>query len=588
MTDPRAVRDPVTLEVIRNALPAIANEMSHNLQRTSYNMMIYEVRDYCCALLAPDGRLISQNVGGVSHFVSDLGVVIRDAVARYGPDGFAPGDGFIMNHQRVAGQHLNNIVTYTPIFFADQLVGFAAVRAHWVDVGGMSTGFGAAGLVADPWMEGLQLDQVRLYDAGVVDQKLLDVIRDNIRYPESSLGDMRAQFASCRLAELRFAELLGRYGAGTARDGIEIIFDEAEARCRQVVAQIPDGEYVAASQLDDDFVEVGQPVDIRVRVAVRGGDMTIDLTGCSPQRRGAINSRTLAGAYVAYKAITTPLEPVNEGSFRALRVEIQEGNVMMAQYPAPMASWASPIPTVVDTILLALAPAMRDRIPAAHLGALGGPVVFFGFDPGTRRRFVVQSIEGGGWGGRPWEDGESATVSVCQGDVRNAPVESIELKCPVIVESRRLRPDSGGAGRYRGGLGMATEVTNLVEGYWNLSTIGRHRCPPWGLWGGRPGANAAHLLRTGPDVPFEKVDVRRRWVPAGASAVVLTAGGGGWGDPFERPPDRVLDDVRAGYVSIDAAGAEYGVVIDRAGMSVDVEATRAQRAAGRRGAEREA
>src|SRR5579859_6663463 len=175
--------DPVTLEVIRNALPAITNEMSVDLQRTSYNMMIYEVRDYCCALVDVEGRLLSQNMGGVSHFVSDLGVVIKDGVAQHGRDGFQPGDVIVTNHQRVAGQHLNNICIYTPFFFKGELLAFAVVRAHWIDVGGMSTGFGAMSLVNDPWMEGLQLDQIKLYRAGEPDRAVLKIISDNIRFP---------------------------------------------------------------------------------------------------------------------------------------------------------------------------------------------------------------------------------------------------------------------------------------------------------------------------------------------------------------------------------------------------------------------
>src|SRR6185295_18244693 len=191
--------DPVTLEVIRNALPAIANEMSADLQRTSYNMMIYEVRDYCCAILDVKGRLISQNLGGVSHFVADLGVIIEDGVKQYGIDGFKPGDVLITNHQAVAGQHLNNIVIYTPHFHKGELVFFAITRAHWVDVGGMSTGFGATN-VSDPWLEGLQLDQLKIYDAGVEQKPLLRVIRDNIRFPDAAFGAMRGQIASCKLA----------------------------------------------------------------------------------------------------------------------------------------------------------------------------------------------------------------------------------------------------------------------------------------------------------------------------------------------------------------------------------------------------
>jgi N-methylhydantoinase B len=574
----RARLDPVTLEVIRNALPAIANEMSVDLQRTSYNMMIYEVRDYCCALLDGEGRLIAQNMGGVSHFVADLGVVIQDGLAQYGRDGFARGDVLLTNHQRVAGQHLNNMCVYTPFFLDDALLGFAVVRAHWVDVGGMSTGFGGAGLVSDPWMEGLQLDQIKLYEGGVLDQKVLKLIRDNIRFPDAAMGDLRSQLAACRLAERRLEELYRRYGRETLAAGVETIFDEAEAKCRAVVAELPDGEYDAEAFFDHDLAERDKPVPIRVRVRIAGSDMTIDLTGCSPQVRGPINGRTLAAPYIAYKGITTPLEPVNEGSFRALRVEIQEGNFMMARYPAAMAGWSIAIPTVVDTILRALAPALPRRIPAAHLGTLGGALTFFGHDPARGRNFVVQSIEGGGWGGRPWEDGVSASVSVCQGDVRNAPIENVELKCPVLIESRELRQDSGGAGQYRGGLGLETRVRNLVEGHWNIHNSGRARCRPWGLWGGESGAGPDTQLRLPDESAFTSRELHRVWSPAGATAVVLTAAGGGWGDPLARDPVLVAQDVLEGYVSLSAARAEYGVVLDPTTLAVDESATTALRA----------
>ncbi len=232
---------------------------------------------------------------------------------------------------------------------------------------------------------------------------------------------------------------------------------------------------------------------IHAKVVIDHGNMTIDLSGCSGERKAAINSRTYAGARVAYKALTGPLEPVNEGSFRALKVIIPEGNIMMARFPAPMSGWSAIVPTVVDTIVAALAKAMPDRVPAGHHGLLGGAVVFFGVHPKTNRRFVVQSIEGGGWGGRPYEDGEFGTVSVCQGDVRNGSIEGIELKCPVLVESRGLRPDSGGAGKHRGGLGIDMRVRNLVEGRWNFEHTRREQCPPWGLWGGKPGGYGDYL-----------------------------------------------------------------------------------------------
>ena len=567
-----ATLDPVTLEVIRNALPAVANEMAVDLQRTSYNMMIYEVRDFCTALVNTAGELICQNVGGVSHFVADLGVIITDAMKRYGRQGFAPGDVIITNHQAVAGQHLNNIVIYAPYFHDGELLMFAMVRAHWIDVGGMSTGFGAGPTVADPWVEGLQLNQLKIYEAGKLNETLYRVLKDNIRFPESSLGDMKSQMAACRLAARRMDELFEKYGRDTILEAIARIFDETEAKCRNVVSQLADGVYEAAAALDEDGVTRGEPVPIRAKVTIHKGAMTIDLSGCSQERRAAIKSRTLAGARVAYKALTGPFDPVNEGSFRALKVVIPEGNIMMARFPAPMSTWSMIVPMVVDTIVAALAPAMPERVPAGHHGLLGGAVVFFGIHPQTNRRFVVQSIEGGGWGGRPFEDGESGTVSVCQGDVRNGSIEGIELKCPVLVEGRALRTDSGGAGKYRGGLGIDMRVRNLVEGKWNFELVRRNQCPPWGLWGGEPGEYGMYLVREPGEGEFRVAGGAHHAVPVRTEVIVRTGGGGGWGDPLERDPIAVRADVQEEFISARSAREHYGVVLtDR--LAVDHAAT---------------
>jgi N-methylhydantoinase B len=556
----QAKLDPVTLEVIRNALPAISTEMAADLQRTSYNMMIYEVRDFCTAVLTGDGELVSQNVGGVSHFVADLGVLIVDGVKRYGKDGFKPGDVLLTNHQAVAGQHLNNVVTYIPYFFQGELLMFTMVRAHWIDVGGMSTGFGAGAHVQDPWLEGLQFDQLKIIEAGKRNDMLYRMIRDNIRFPESSLGDLNSQIAACRLAVRRLDELFHKYGRDTLLGALAHVFDETEARCRNVVAQLKDGEYEGQSFLDDDGINAGERVKIHARVTIESGHMTIDLSGCSGERPVGINARTLAGPRIAYKALTSPHDPVNEGSFRALDAVIPEGNIMMARYPTPMSGWSTCIPITVDTILSALAPAMPERIPATHHGVLGGHV-FFGVDPKTRRRFVLQTIEGGGWGGRPFEDGESATVSVCQGDVRNASIEGIELKCPLLVEARELRQDSGGAGRYRGGLGINLRVRNLVEGRWNLRRPRRQQCPPWGLWGGKPGEPGNYLVRRENEQAYQSVDGVRYLVPPNTRVVCQSSGGAGWGEPLDREPERVRWDVVEGLVSRQAARDRYGVVL---------------------------
>ncbi|HWN40053.1 MAG TPA: hydantoinase B/oxoprolinase family protein, partial [Gammaproteobacteria bacterium] len=557
------------------ALPAISDEMSVDLQRTSYNMMIYEVRDYCTALLDVDGSLISQNIGGVSHFVADLGVVVKDAVTRYGRNGFAPGDVLLHNHQATAGQHLNNVVVYSPVFYRGELVAFAMVRAHWVDVGGLSTGFGAGNRAYDPWSEGLQFNQLKIYEGGVVDKKLLAFIRDNIRFPDNAMGDMRSQLAACRLGERRFVELLDRYGKDVVQASIRQFYAETEQKCRAAVAAIPDGVYEAESYID----WRGKGYDIKVKVIVSGSDMTIDLSGCSPEREGGANSRTFAGAYIAYKALTTPLEPLNEGAFSALKVIIPEGNMMMARFPAFMAGWSMPLPTVVDTILLALAEAVPDRIPAAHSGSLGAALAFSGRDRVHNRDFVLMSIESGGWGGRRDADGADVSMSVCQGDVRNAPIENLELKGPVIVEERALRPDSGGAGQFRGGLGVRTRIRSLGDGRINVQggDGGRLTCPPWGLVGGGAGAVATTLVKAPGDTEFHVPKSQPLTWPAGTEVLYMTAGGGGWGDPLERDPERVLRDVREEYISEAHAQERYGVVLAAARTAVDAPATVAMR-----------
>ena len=550
--------DPITVEVLRNALPAIADEMSHVLKRTSYNMMIYEVGDYSCAILDKAGNLLAQNGGGVSHFLADLGVVIRDGVQRI--KRFAPGDVILMNHQAVCGQHLNNMCVYTPFFWQGELFGFTIIRAHWIDVGGYSTGFGAGSAASDPWLEGLQFNQLKIYEAGKPNETVLALIADNIRYPESSMGDLEAQITACNLGLKRLEELFAKYGRETVEESIEQIFAQTEAQCRQVIAEFTDGSYEFSTEFDDSAAATDGPLKIHVKVTIAGSDMIVDLSGCSPQRNSGINGRTLAAPYIAYKALTSPVEPVNEGSFRALKVVLPEGNFMMAKFPAPMAAWSVALPSVIDAILAAMAPARKSMTPAAHKGAMGDNMTFFGTDPATGKRFVVQSTEGGGWGGRPMEDGPSASCTICQGDVRNGPIESLEQRFPILVEQRKLRTDSAGAGQFRGGLGLDVKVRNFVTGRWNITQTGRHRVPPWGLWGGKDGGKPDRLVLRAGENDWKSVNANWYQVPAESRVIIRSAGGGGWGDPLDRDPMRVIEDIRDGMVSAEAAREEYGVV----------------------------
>ena len=567
--------DLVMLEVVRNALPAISNEMALDLQRTSYNMMIYEVRDFCTAVVNPKGELISQNVGGVSHFVADLGVVITDAMEIYGADGFHRDDALIMNHPAVAGQHLNNVCIYTPYFYKGELLMFTMVRAHWIDVGGQSTGFGAGRDALDSWMEGIMFNQLKLYDAGERNEMLYRMIADNIRFPESSMGDLRSQMAACRLANRRLDELFARYGKEDVLAGIEQVFDETEQHCRNVVSKFKNGTYEVEAFVDDAGEKPPGRVRVHAKVIVDDGAMIIDLSGCAQESIHGPNCRSYAGAYIAYKALTAPTAPVNEGSFRACEAIIPEGNMMMARHPLRMAGWSLALPTVADIIVAALAPAIPETTPAGHHGYLGG-IAFFGTDPKTDKRFVVQSIEGGGWGGRPDEDGPSGTVSICQGDVRNGSIEAIEIKCPVMIESRRLRPDSGGAGKNRGGLAVDLHIRNFVEGRWNLSRPYRRGMPPWGLWGGAAGDIGDCLVRRPGENDFKVTFGYRQLMPPETEVIARMQGGGGWGDPLEREPERVEMDVREECVSRESARADYGVVLND-DLSLDLKATRALR-----------
>src|SRR4051812_20235543 len=524
---------PITVEVVRNAIVAYADEMANALSKAAYNMMIYEVRDYCCGLIDTQARMISQNRGGLPIFLADLGVAVADGIERYGLKGFAPGDVIIMNQGEVCGQHLNNVVLYSPCFHGDELVGFAANRAHLVDIGGVRQGFGSYGS-SDIYAEGVQMRSLKIYEAGKRNETLWQIIRDNTRYPDSALGDMRAQIASCQLGARRYGELVARYGRETVEACIAKVWDQAEAAARAVVEKIPDGVYEAESLLDNDGRTLDKPLRVKVKVNIRGSQMTVDYTEMNPQVPGPLNSGRsggIAAARVAFKALTSPELDVNEGCFRPLEVILPEGTMVSARPGAALGRWSIALPTVIDTILRALSHAVPQRVPAAHKGDMGG-CSFFGFRP-DGSRYLLMNIFGGGWGGRPSEDGESASVSVCQGDVRNTPVELQEIKYPVLIDKHAFRSDSGGAGRFRGGLGLEVSYRMLQACKANINCE-RTVDPPWGLHGGGAGATNSAIVRRADG--SEQVVLKGTEIPLATGDVVtfLTAGGGGYGEPKQR------------------------------------------------------
>ena len=541
--------NPITVEVVRSSLAHIANEMATVLRKTSYNMMIYEVRDYCVGIVDPQGNILSQNFGALPIFLADLGPAIVDGVRMHGAKGFQPGDVLIMNHPYVCGQHLNNVVIYTPFFYRGEIVAFLAVRAHWIDIGGTRVGFGYSG-TREIYEEGLQFRSLKLYRGDQPNQDLFQLIADNVRFAESCLGDLRAQIAACRVGDRGLAELVNRYGLDVFLACVRAIWDQSEALARRQMARITPGTYEAEALFDSDGVDLNEPVMLKVKVVVAGDKMTIDFSDISNQVKGSINSGesgAVAAARVAFKSLVSPFSPIDEGCFRPLKIVIPSGKILSATPPAPVGNWSRTLPTVVDLILKALAPAIPDKVAAGHKGDMGG-YAFFGNDPRTGRRFLCQTIMGGGWGGRAHEDGENATVSICQGDVQNAPVELQELYYPVLVEHHRLRDGSGGAGKFRGGLGIEIAVRVLCDAFANIN-IERTRTPPWGLFGGQCGHSAKALVKQSPDEPGAWLTKRPNYpLKKGGSVTFFTAGGGGYGPAAERPRDLIERDRRLGYV----------------------------------------
>ena len=549
--------NPITVEVVRNAVNAYADEMATALCKAAYNMMIYEVRDFCCGLLDAQARMISQNRGGLPIFLADLGIAVKDGIDRYGLDGFAEGDVVIMNHGLVCGQHLNNIVIYAPCFHDGKVVAFAASRAHWVDIGGSRVGFGSVE-TTEIYQEGLQFRSLKIYEAAKRNETLWQIINDNVRFAEAALGDLRAQIAACRLGIRRYGELVARYGHETVAGAIAAIWDHTEREARAVIARVPDGVYEAESFLDNDGRSLDVKLRIKVKVTIDGSRMVVDFSELNDQVPGPTNSGYsggLAAARVAFKCLTLPRAPVNEGCFRSLEIVLPEGKLLNAKPPAALGLWSIPLPTVIDTILKALAPALPDRIPAAHKGDMGG-CSFSGFRA-DGRRFLLMNIFGGGWGGRPREDGESASVSICQGDVRNAPVELQEIQFPFLIEHFGLRANSGGAGRHRGGLGVEIAYQALAKTLTNVNCE-RTKDPPWGLVGGKSAAVNEALLVRGDGSEQRLLKATNVPMAPGDRLIFRTAGGGGWGDPLLRERRAVTDDIAKGYVSAGAAERDYG------------------------------
>jgi len=580
VTAEKAKFDPIMLEVIRSLLIAIMDECEINLSRTAFSPIIYEVKDYCIGLLDKDCRTIAQSRGSVPTFMSDLGDSVRDGIEIYGETGFEPGDVLLMNFSDVCGQHLNNVVVYLPVFLHEKLIGFMASRAHWSDVGGKSPGSWATD-TTEIFQEGLQLRSLKVYKRGKPDPEILRVIRHNIRMPEMSMGDMEAQIAACELGRQRYVALIEKYGWKLVNECIHTMWDQCEALVREQIRAMPDGTYVAESFLDDDGVTPDKTIPIRISVIVKGETLTVDYSELAPQTPGPMNAGHSAGisaAKVAMKSALVPNVPANEGTFRALKVILPPGTLMSAVDNAAMGLWTVTIKTIVDTILRAMADAIPDHIPAGHHAAMGA-YMFHGRDPDTGRRFSTVDSVLGGWGAGPDGDGFSPLKTVTHGDTRQVPSEVEETFWPLLVKRYEWRPDSAGPGKFRGGLGLRKVYSLPVNGRFTVA-YERSKCPPWGLFGGGPAqVGCALVKRPGEKEWTQYQKVTALEVGAGTEIELLSAGGGGRGYAYERELEKVLDDVRQGYVTLEGARRDYGVAIDPESKTVDLAQTRALREA---------
>lgn len=572
MTDPNR-GDAITDEIIRGSLVAITDEMKSNLMRTAYNPIIYEALDYTVGLFDIRGDTVSIGLG-LPMFIQGLSETVKAKIAFWGLEGLAPGDVLMTNDAYVTGSHLNHIVLTVPIFHDGRVVAFSSSMAHWLDIGGV-----LQDKTRDIYAEGLQIPFVKVVKAGTEDAEILRFVTLNVRRPELAMGDYRAQLAAIRTGEQRFTALLGRYGTATVNASIEHMYDRSEQLARRALADVPDGTYTAESMMDDDGV-TANPIHIAVTVTVAGDAMTVDLTDVAAQVPGYFNSGVAAGksaCQVAFTCLTTPLElPINAGAFRPLSVVLPPGRVVSAVRPAAMQWWMTIPVTVVDTVIKALAPAMPDRVIAGHHADLN-IASLSGVDPAGRFFYDLVNIPGGGWGAGAGFDGMPATVCINDGDTHNTPVEANESRLPIVVHRYGLRPDSGGPGRHRGGLGVEM-VTELRCDARFSAGVERTRHAPWGLAGGGEALpNEVRYTRDGAAVvpPAGKVDgVELR---AGDVITIRSGGGGGHGDPHLRPVADVVADVAAGYVSAAAARRDYGVALAPDGH-LDAAASEALRA----------
>jgi N-methylhydantoinase B len=557
--------DKITVEVIRNYLITVAEEMKKVIERTSMSPIIYEVLDFSTGVFTRDAKLIGQ-AAGLTMFLGTLDLAVAAALRKFGVDGLKPGDLIITNDPYVGGgTHLNDVVTISPIFHGGELIAFGAVRAHWIDLGGKAP-FSQMSDATEIFQEGLLFPILKLYDGGVLNQALYELILANVRIPDAVAGDLQSQVAACRIAERRMVEIVEKYGVAPFDQAVQRIMDNSEQEIRAAIRAIPDGVYVAEDHADGAGPD-GDPIRVQVTVTKAGDEITFDFTGSDPATASSFNQgwgALLSCCRAMLKCVTTPQDPTNDGSFRPLHVVAPAGTCLNVSKPSPVCMYGELGMHVMDAIWKALAPVMPDRLPAGHYGTVAAQGLA-GYDTAfsPARFFMFGGPNGGGWGaGRHW-DGENALICLGDGDTRSTPMEIIEAKYPIQILRYALIPDSGGAGQWRGGLGL-TVVYQMLRGE-QLSAVfvsGRCKFPAFGLEGGLDGRTSEiFITRDGQPGPCT-CQAAGLPIQVGDIITVSAGGGGGYGDPAARDPDLLRRDVALGYVSPAAARALYKMDID--------------------------
>ena len=544
--------DSFTQELIQDSLTATSEEMFAAMARAAMSSVIYEVLDFGVAITDAEGNLASVGAG-IPGFVGMLAPAVHAVLTRHSRPSIAPGDIFIANDPYEGGvSHANDVVLAMPVFFKGRLIAWTANKGHWVDIGGMTPG-SMSPEATELFQEGLILPPLKLFEAGSPVEAIFEIIRANSRLPDQALGDLWAGVAALRLGERRLRELCGKYGRNTLVDAIRRYMDYGETMARNGLASLPEGEFRGSDRLDD-----GR--EIRALIRIGGGEMTIDLRDNPDQDDGPVNGTrdaTLVGARAVFKSITLPEPWANAGCFRPLKVLTRPGSIFHARRPAAVGLYYENKMRSKDLILKTLAPHMSERLPAGHFSSICATVIRSQTPGGPDRTFVEPQL--GGWGAGHDRDGDSAQFSISHGDTFNCPVEVNESRNGIHVRRYALNQEAAGAGRFRGGKGVELHYEIVERRGWVTAGYTRCAVPPWGLAGGTDGTgNRIEIKRRG-----RALEVRAAFNHAelaqGDVVRIITGNGGGFGDPSRRSRERILQDLRNGYVSVREAVETYRV-----------------------------